>query len=40
MKVIINYIYLDDKLNKIFNYHNQKYTLPELKLIKILNNTY
>uniref|UniRef100_A0A6C0H7W5 Uncharacterized protein n=1 Tax=viral metagenome TaxID=1070528 RepID=A0A6C0H7W5_9ZZZZ len=34
MKVIINYIYSDDKLNKIFNYHNQKIYFTRIKINK------
>ena len=40
INIIIDYIYSDEQLNKIFNHHNQKYTLNELllQLIKILYN--
>ena len=40
INLIIDYIYSDEQLNKIFNYHNQNYTLNELLLllIKILYN--
>ena len=40
INIIIDYIYSDEQLNKIFNHHNQKYTLKELLLllIKILYN--
>uniref|UniRef100_A0A6C0H848 Uncharacterized protein n=1 Tax=viral metagenome TaxID=1070528 RepID=A0A6C0H848_9ZZZZ len=30
IKLIINCIYSGEQLNKIFNYHNQKYTLKKL----------
>ena len=40
INIIIDYIYSYEQLNKIFNHHNQKYTLKELLLllIKILYN--
>jgi len=30
INLIIDYIYSDEQLNKIFNHHNQKYTLNKL----------
>jgi len=40
INLIIDYIYSDEQLNKLFNRHNQKYTLNKLllPLIKILYN--
>ena len=35
INIIIDYIYSDEQLNKIFNHHNQKYTLKELLLLLI-----
>jgi len=36
INIIIDYIYSDEQLNKIFNHHNQKYTLHKLLLQLLL----